>query len=101
VATSAKITSPDGGHFENGRWVTTLTPLLEYLEGKMDIDTPSFEITVKEEVPIFAMGRCVGYYTKERSLGLFSQRQVMEMLPKSANDISTFPKGGDLKVVVP
>lgn len=90
------LTMPDGGHFEKGKWVTIFSPILEALADKMDIDTPSFEIRVRDEIPTFKKGECIGYETKERSLGLFSQRQIMEMLPRSIGDPSTFPEGGDL-----
>jgi len=95
------VTLPDGGHFEKGKWVTMFTPLLEALADKMDIDTPSFEIRVTDEIPIFKQGECIRYELRERSLGLFSQRQVMEMLPRSMGDPSTFPKGGNLVQVKP
>nr|WP_321349759.1 hypothetical protein [uncultured Methanoregula sp.] len=90
------FTVPDGGHFEKGRWVTMFTPLLEALADKMDIDTPSFEIRVRADIPIFKQGACIGYDKKEQSLGLFSQRQVLEMLPMSLGAPSSFPEGGDL-----
>lgn len=72
--------SDNGGHFEQGKWVTMFSPLLDYLVDKMDIDEPKFEMTVTEEIPQFLCGACTGYETKKRSLGLFTQREIMEII---------------------
>ena len=70
----------DGGHFEKGKWVTLFTPLLEFLVENINIDERKFELSFSGEVPIFKQGVCIGYEKKERSLGLFTQRELMEIL---------------------
>jgi hypothetical protein len=84
----------DGGHFEKGKWVTMFTPLLEHLGSIIDIDKQEFEIVARWKEPIFKIGACIGYSDHEKSLGIFTQRQVMEMLPRIGN--GTFPEGADL-----
>ena len=58
--TEFSCTLPIDGHFEKGRWVTFVTPILDAFRDE-PYKEPTFDFTLTYDIPQFRNGACVGY----------------------------------------
>jgi hypothetical protein len=76
-----------GGYFEKGRWITPHSLVMERMGDPAQAPQKMFELITHDAVPIFQRGKCVGFWDKRTSMGIFTQTQIKEILP--SNELNT------------